>query len=65
MSDTTPKCPLCDGLRTKRTNRATEEPFYGCMDYPNCKGTRPFESEEDNAPRFPSERFEKKSRRYE
>lgn len=25
----------------KRTNHATGEEFWGCSDYPTCKGTRP------------------------
>jgi ssDNA-binding Zn-finger/Zn-ribbon topoisomerase 1 len=33
------KCPLCEGPMTSRSNRATGQRFWGCNDYPKCKGT--------------------------
>ncbi len=33
-------CPKCGGLMVVRRNRQTREPFYGCTEYPDCKGTR-------------------------
>ena len=39
-----PTCPLCDGLMAVRTARQGENAgsqFWGCLAYPNCKGTRP------------------------
>ena len=34
------KCPRCGSKMIKRTNRKTEETFYGCSRYPKCRGTR-------------------------
>lgn len=34
------KCPSCDGEMVSRTNRETKQRFWGCKNYPNCKGTR-------------------------
>lgn len=39
-----PLCPLCQRPMCRRTARQgphAGEPFWGCSDYPNCKGTRP------------------------
>ncbi len=33
-------CPLCGGPMTSRKNSATGQAFWGCQDYPRCKGTR-------------------------
>lgn len=35
----TPECPECGGAMVLRTNRRTDEQFYGCLAYPKCKGT--------------------------
>ena len=32
-----PVCPLCQGEMAKR--KGNYGPFYGCKNYPNCKGT--------------------------
>lgn len=32
------KCPKCDGPMVSRTSSYGS--FWGCKDYPNCKGTR-------------------------
>lgn len=34
------KCPTCDGPMTSRKNSATGQRFWGCNDYPRCRGTR-------------------------
>jgi ssDNA-binding Zn-finger/Zn-ribbon topoisomerase 1 len=34
------KCPKCDSAMRLRTNRNTGTSFFGCVDFPDCKGTR-------------------------
>lgn len=34
-------CPICDAAMVDRNNRSTGEGFWGCSNYPRCKGTRP------------------------
>ena len=36
-----PTCTRCDFPMMIKLNRNTEEPFWGCVDFPHCKGTRP------------------------
>jgi restriction system protein len=39
-----PPCPLCGALTTLRTARSGRDPgsqFWGCTNYPQCKGTSP------------------------
>ncbi|GAB3344355.1 restriction endonuclease [Marilutibacter aestuarii] len=36
-----PRCPRCSKAMVRRTNRADGKVFWGCSDYPRCKGTRP------------------------
>jgi len=36
-------CPTCDATMVLRTNRSTGAGFFGCTNYPRCKGTRPVE----------------------
>ncbi len=41
----TPVCPNCSKPMRKRFPRnqsASSSPFWGCSDFPNCKGTKPF-----------------------
>ncbi|MCZ8318309.1 MAG: restriction endonuclease [Lysobacteraceae bacterium] len=38
-----PDCPRCQGPMVERQNRATQSRFWGCSDYPKCRGTRPLE----------------------
>ncbi|MBR4697602.1 MAG: topoisomerase DNA-binding C4 zinc finger domain-containing protein, partial [Candidatus Methanomethylophilaceae archaeon] len=38
----TPYCPICDGPMMIR--ESAKKTFYGCCDYPVCKGLRPFKS---------------------
>lgn len=33
-------CPLCGGQMVSRLNVAKQQRFWGCKDYPTCKGTR-------------------------
>ena len=37
-----PACPQCSVPMVRRSNRRTGQPFWGCTEYPRCKGTRPF-----------------------
>lgn len=37
----TPDCPNCGAPMIKRNNRRTREAFWGCPEYPRCRGTRP------------------------
>jgi ssDNA-binding Zn-finger/Zn-ribbon topoisomerase 1 len=34
------KCPDCGGKMISRLNKAKQQRFWGCADYPKCKGTR-------------------------
>ena len=36
-----PKCPNCDAPMVKRHDR-NGKAFWGCPDYPHCRGSRPF-----------------------
>ena len=40
LEKSTPVCPLCSGPMMVRDS--PRKPFYGCVNYPSCKGTRPF-----------------------
>ena len=45
-NEATPACPMCDGPMRKmvaRKGRNAGQPFWSCRDYPNCKGTRPWD----------------------
>lgn len=33
-------CPECGGRMVSRLNREKQQRFWGCADYPTCKGTR-------------------------
>ncbi|MGI8981848.1 MAG: topoisomerase DNA-binding C4 zinc finger domain-containing protein [Pirellulaceae bacterium] len=35
-----PVCPKCGKRMALRENSRTGEPFFGCSDFPNCRGTR-------------------------
>ena len=39
-SITAPSCPSCEGPMVRRTNRREGTNFWGCLRYPDCKGTR-------------------------
>jgi len=34
------KCPICSSMMTQRRAKSTSKPFWGCSQYPRCKGTR-------------------------
>lgn len=34
------KCPICGAEMVKRTNRQNDSEFYGCINFPTCRGTR-------------------------
>ncbi len=34
------KCPICGGPMTARSNKTSGQRFWGCNDFPRCKGTR-------------------------
>lgn len=36
-----PSCPKCARLMVRRYNRMTRQSFWGCSNYPICRGTRP------------------------
>jgi len=36
-----PLCPLCQGPMATRSTRDKSRSFYGCLKYPQCRGTRP------------------------
>jgi len=37
----TPKCPVCGMTMVKRFKKADNSPFWGCSNYPDCKGVVP------------------------
>jgi hypothetical protein len=39
-----PKCPNCKEMMVKRSNKTTGDGFWGCSNYPDCKGTREIKS---------------------
>jgi flagellar biosynthesis/type III secretory pathway M-ring protein FliF/YscJ len=36
----TPACPICSSDMIQRHNRKSGQNFWGCSNYPDCKGTR-------------------------
>lgn len=34
------KCPECNGPMVSRLNKKNNSRFWGCADFPNCRGTR-------------------------
>jgi restriction system protein len=42
-SSASPTCPVCDNAMLRRRNRTTKQAFWGCSQYPACKGTQQFE----------------------
>lgn len=39
-SNPNPTCPICDGTMVTRCNRRSGEEFWGCANFPQCRGTR-------------------------
>lgn len=42
-----PRCPRCFAPMLERLNQRTGLPFWGCAQYPKCRGTRPNAKEPD------------------
>lgn len=36
-------CPECGGRMVSRLNKKSNSRFWGCVDFPKCKGTRDIE----------------------
>jgi len=34
-----PLCPVCQQITVRRANRRTGDEFFGCVAYPECRGT--------------------------
>ncbi len=41
-----PSCPKCGGRMTLRERHSDGEQFWGCVNYPDCKGTEPLDYDE-------------------
>lgn len=39
MAQIAPSCPSCGGHMDLRHRNSDEKPFWGCQDYPKCRGT--------------------------
>jgi len=39
------KCPVCGGRMVRKTARATGRKFWGCLRFPECRGTRDTDGE--------------------
>ncbi len=52
-------CPECGGPMVSRANRRDGTRFWGCADYPRCRGTRNTDGEapEERTPDLPSNRI--------
>lgn len=62
-------CPECNGRMVSRQNTRTGQRFWGCANYPTCKGTRNTDGEANTRDRdrqlAPSERaFENDRQRW-
>lgn len=63
MTHDDPACPECGGAMKCRTNGATGQKFYGCLGYPDCGGTRPYEPRiDDEVDDLPSDRYRRADR---
>jgi ssDNA-binding Zn-finger/Zn-ribbon topoisomerase 1 len=56
-------CPDCGGQMMLRTNRKTDEQFWGCVAYPECTGTREKTGEDDARDEMPSDRYRRNDSR--
>lgn len=56
-------CPLCGGRMAVRTSHAGGQ-FWGCRNFPLCRGTRPIYENEDSGSdtTLPSERARERDR---
>jgi ssDNA-binding Zn-finger/Zn-ribbon topoisomerase 1 len=64
------KCPECSGDMVPRTNKTNGTKFWGCKNYPYCKGTRDSLGESKYDKQIEVERgnpndIDKPSRRYD
>lgn len=41
VAATVPLCPDCNGLMAIRSAKSSGREFYGCLNFPGCRGTRP------------------------
>jgi len=46
QTESAPSCPKCNLAMVRRENRKTHELFWGCSEYPKCRGMRSIESAE-------------------
>lgn len=63
-ADAPPNCPKCDKPMVKREakkGKKAGEAFWGCSDFPNCRGTLPIEQIQDNEPESKPEETEELS----
>ena len=51
-----PTCPECASPMVLRVNSRTGEEFYGCLNYPSCRGTREVNKAQADPDVLPSER---------
>jgi restriction system protein len=55
--EASPICPTCNRpmiRRTAKAGRSQGRPFWGCSGYPDCKGTRPFETQTQTSQTSPT-----------
>jgi ssDNA-binding Zn-finger/Zn-ribbon topoisomerase 1 len=57
-------CPECGGPMVSRANKTTGQRFWGCKDYPKCRGTRNTDGEapRDRSDYTPSDRLRENDR---
>jgi restriction system protein len=56
-SEAAPSCPKCSKpmiRRTAKSGRGNGQAFWGCSGYPNCKGTRPIDTQTQTSPTSPT-----------
>ena len=58
-----PDCPACGEPMVSRANKTTGQRFWGCVNYPTCRGTRDTDGDSREERRGQTESRE--SRRYE
>ncbi len=39
-ASTVPRCSSCGAMMASRTAKKDDRPFWGCLNYPRCRGTR-------------------------
>lgn len=53
------KCPVCSSPMKVRKNRTTDEYFFGCTQYPDCRGLREITGKEGKTTRQLKQEAEK------